>query len=381
MMRQNIFLIFAVFAICCYFFVNKIEENISIIPSKEELIQDFSFRKSSSSHKNKKENKEETENEHEILYEKRLPDFIIIGMQKCGTTVLKYFLEAHPKLIAPKLGEIHFFEKDWNFEQVRKKNFFKVKSSIQGKEWYLDKMPNASSELLIFEKTPDYMAVPIVAKRIFEMKPDMKLIVLTCDPVKRAFSNYLHLKSVKRPPYELAPGVQEVINSTFEEAILSSLTTSLGAPNVDVLFGKSQINEKKKNELKTIFNSYLDKFWEEERRFPMPASLLIRGHFTYFMKKWLQIFPSENFLTIDGNLLTAAPWKACSQVEEFLKIENFLNESHFTKENENSKFYCIKKLRKMKYCSIPGGKKGRTLSQNMTKEAENALVIFYDAIS
>ncbi len=123
MTRQNIFLIFAVFSICSYFFVNKIEENISIIPSKEELIQDFSFRKSSSSHKNKKENKEETENEHEILYEKRLPDFIIIGMQKCGTTVLKYFLEAHPKLIAPKLGEIHFFEKDWNFEQVTKKTF------------------------------------------------------------------------------------------------------------------------------------------------------------------------------------------------------------------------------------------------------------------
>ncbi|CBY07236.1 unnamed protein product [Oikopleura dioica] len=364
---NNLMAIAPVFSICCYFFVYQIEENISIIPSKEELIQDFSFRKSSSSHKTKKENKEETENEHEILYEKRLPDFIITGMQKCGTTVLKYFLEAHPKLITPKLGEIHFFEKDWNFEQ--------------GKEWYLDKMPNASPELLIFEKTPDYMAVPIVAKRIFEMKPDIKIIVLTCDPVKRAFSNYLHLKSVKRPPYEVAPGVQEVINSTFEEAILSAFTTSLGAPNADFLFGKSKINEKKKNELKTIFNSYLDKFWEEERRFPMPASLLIRGHFTYFMEKWLQIFPSENFLTIDGNLLTAAPWKACSQVEEFLKIENFFNESSFTKENENSKFYCIKKHRKMKYCSKPGGKKGRTLSQNMTKEAENALMIFYDAIS
>ena len=167
--------------------------------SKEISAKEFSFRKISSS---PEENKKRPENEAEIQYEKRMPDLIIIGMQKCGTTVLKYFLEAHPKLIAPTVGEIHFFEKDWNFEK--------------GKEWYLSQMPNAPPDSFILEKTPDYMAVPVVAKRIFEMKPDMKLVVVTCDPVKRTFSNYLHLKSITRPLNEVAPGVQTRVGKCLE---------------------------------------------------------------------------------------------------------------------------------------------------------------------
>ena len=186
--RQNILLVFSIFALCSYIFIDQIEENNL---SKEISSENFSFRKISRS---PDENKKKAENEAEIQYEKRMPDLIIIGMQKCGTTVLKYFLEAHPKLIAT-VGEVHFFEKDENFEK--------------GKEWYLSKMPNAPPDFLIIEKTPDYMAVPICAKRIFEMKPTMKLVVVTCDPVRRTFSNYLHLKSVKRPLNEIAPGVQD----------------------------------------------------------------------------------------------------------------------------------------------------------------------------
>ena len=159
--------------------------------SKEISAEKFEFRKISRS---PDENEKQRQNEEEPQYEKRMPDLIIIGMQKCGTTVLKYFLEAHPKLIAT-VGEVHFFEKDENFEK--------------GKEWYLGRMPNAPPDFFIIEKTPDYMAVPIVAKRIFEMKPEMKLVVVTCNPVKRTFSNYLHLKSVQRPINEIAPGVQD----------------------------------------------------------------------------------------------------------------------------------------------------------------------------
>ena len=113
----------------------------------------------------------------------------------------------------------------------------------------------------------------------------------------------------------------------------------------------------------------------------MPAGLLIKSYYSYLLKKWRKIFPPENILSINGNLLTAAPWAACSQVEKFLELEEFFDEDLFTNAEEDSKFYCIKQLRHKKYCSKPGGKKGRTLSQNMTEKIKQALTLFYDAIS
>ena len=139
-------------------------------------------------------------------------------------------------------------------------------------------MPSAGPDSLVFEKTPDYMAVPIVPKRIFEMKPDVKLIVATCDPVKRAFSNYLHLTSVERPIDEVAPGVQFVMNSTFDEAIFVALKNSIGEEKANLIFEKpEEINEKKREEIRETFTSFASKIWDDNKKFPMPEGLLGRA--------------------------------------------------------------------------------------------------------
>ena len=142
----------------------------------------------------------------------------------------------------------------------------------------MSEMPSAGPDTLVFEKTPDYMAVPIVPKRIFEIKPDVKLIVATCDPVKRAFSNYLHLTSVERPIDEIAPGVQLVINSTFEEAIFVALKNTIGEENAKILFEKpDEINDEKREEIKETFTSFASKIWDDNKKFPMPECLLGRA--------------------------------------------------------------------------------------------------------
>ena len=86
------------------------------MPDEEEK-GTFQFRETS-----KTQESVEEEVGQQKVYEKRLPDFIIIGMQKCGTTALKYYLEVHPNLLAPDRGEIHFFEKDGNFNKVMKRS-------------------------------------------------------------------------------------------------------------------------------------------------------------------------------------------------------------------------------------------------------------------
>ena len=61
---------------------------------------------------------------------RKFPDFIVIGMQKCGTTALQYFLNYHPQLKSPSEGELHFFEREGNYQK--------------GYEYYLNQMPFAA---------------------------------------------------------------------------------------------------------------------------------------------------------------------------------------------------------------------------------------------
>ena len=119
-MKENAVLLFSCLLLIAYFYINEIEEKLSEIMRKEKIkvpekAETFQFRETA-----KTQESVEGEVRQQKIYEKRLPDFIIIGMQKCGTTALKYYLGIHPNLLAPDRGEIHFFEKDTNFNKVRK---------------------------------------------------------------------------------------------------------------------------------------------------------------------------------------------------------------------------------------------------------------------
>lgn len=114
-----------------------------------------------------------------------LPDFIIIGAQKAGTTSLFEHLAEHPEIIPPNRKEIHFF--DGGLEPG-------IDTYKKGEKWYRAHFP-LKSELKsnkTFEASPLYLFNPLAAERISKMLPDVKLIVLLRNPVDRAVSQYFH---------------------------------------------------------------------------------------------------------------------------------------------------------------------------------------------
>lgn len=125
-----------------------------------------------------------------------IPDFLIVGTMKSGTSTLADYLRTHPNLhLAAK--EIHYFDRESNFEK--------------GPEWYASKLtvdcaPEKRANALFGEKTPTYSYDPKCAPRIAEVMPDAKLIWIFRDPVKRTFSNYLHYakKGADIVPFEVA---------------------------------------------------------------------------------------------------------------------------------------------------------------------------------
>ncbi|MDP6352913.1 MAG: sulfotransferase [Alphaproteobacteria bacterium] len=114
-----------------------------------------------------------------------LPDFIIIGAQKSGTTWLAWCLRQHPQLFLAS-DEIHFFDIDRHFSM--------------GPDWYRKHFTDAKEGQVVGEKTPDYLwnnekleiEPKDIAARIHKTLPNAKLIIILRDPVTRAISALNH---------------------------------------------------------------------------------------------------------------------------------------------------------------------------------------------
>ena len=123
-----------------------------------------------------------------------LPNFLIIGAQKAGTTWLLRQLRQHPEVFMPS-EEIHFFDKEHHY--------------TNGLSWYKQFFEGVTTESAIGEKTPDYCwtnqpgaegHLPNVHRNIYETLPDAKLILLVRNPVDRAVSAANHLIRTRRVP-------------------------------------------------------------------------------------------------------------------------------------------------------------------------------------
>lgn len=131
----------------------------------------------------------------------QLPDFIIGGAMKSGTTTMHAILNQHPDVFLPK-KELHFFDFD-NLFQHSAFNFFDTDKST----WIRNSMNNSPQKLWDnylsnFDKKEDYLkgedsttylASSIAAKRIAIQPKNIKLIFLLRHPTHRAYSQYFHL--------------------------------------------------------------------------------------------------------------------------------------------------------------------------------------------
>ena len=106
-----------------------------------------------------------------------VPDFLVVGAMKAGSTTLMDYLVSHQEVGIPN-EEINYFDKDSNFEK--------------GIDWYSKWFENFSNHKIVGEKTPAYCYEPKVVERIHQQNPAMKLVWILRNPVKRTYSNYWH---------------------------------------------------------------------------------------------------------------------------------------------------------------------------------------------
>jgi hypothetical protein len=123
-----------------------------------------------------------------------VPNFLIIGAMKSGTTSLWEFLRYHPEVFMPsRKKELHYFSQNWD----------------RGLEWYEGFFAGANGERAIGEACTTYTKYPLfsgVPERMAATLPDARLIYLVREPVERMRSEWQHLteQGIEKRPLEKA---------------------------------------------------------------------------------------------------------------------------------------------------------------------------------
>jgi sulfotransferase family protein len=196
-----------------------------------------------------------------------LPDFLILGAQKAGTTALYAYLRWHPEITGPSFKEVSFFDRHY----------------AKGEWWYRAHMPVRRGSL-VGEASPSYLFHPLAPERVSVMLPGARLIVLLRNPVDRAFSHYQHEVALGREPL------------SFEEAL-------------------DREEERMQGELDRMLRdpSYFSLAWWN-------YTYVARGRYAEQLERWFATVPREQLLVLFTEELSADTAATYRRVLDFLGV-------------------------------------------------------------
>jgi hypothetical protein len=208
-----------------------------------------------------------------------LPDYVIIGAAKAGTTSLFGWLSEHPFVEPACKKEVHYF--DYNH--------------FRGEDWYRTHFPlQADRErftaehgrpFITGEASPSYLSHQWAPRRLAQLVPNAKLLVAMRNPVDRAYSQFQMSRREQEEPME-----------SFMEAIAAE-EERLAPERARMLIDET-------------YNSWPIGCW----------SYLLRGRYAEQLEHWMGFFPREQFHFVTLEQLADAPQQALEGVHDFLGI-------------------------------------------------------------
>ncbi|MBE9117045.1 sulfotransferase [Lusitaniella coriacea LEGE 07157] len=128
------------------------------------------------------------------------PNFLIVGVQKAGTTSIYRYLKQHPQVYLSPVKETNFLEKDW--EQRIADGNSENSTKINTFEQYCQLFSGVEDEIALGEASPNYLFhYKTAIERIKRYVPDAKLIAVLRNPTERAHSDHLmHIRDAIGSP-------------------------------------------------------------------------------------------------------------------------------------------------------------------------------------
>jgi hypothetical protein len=123
-----------------------------------------------------------------------LPNFLIVGAEKCGTTSLYQYLKQHPDVYLPAKKELHYFAYDDIGKIARDPGGQSVLThACATREEYESYYRGIGAYAAVGEVSPSYFYFSQTSERLQSELDDPRIIIMLRDPVKKAHSQYMHL--------------------------------------------------------------------------------------------------------------------------------------------------------------------------------------------
>ncbi|MBE9125340.1 sulfotransferase [Coleofasciculus sp. LEGE 07092] len=129
-----------------------------------------------------------------------MPNFLIIGAAKSGTTAFYQYLKQHPQIYMSPVKEPHFFAFEGENLNFRGPRVTINQTSITNIEAYRDLFQSVSKEVAVGEASALYLYLPKAHERIKHYVPNAKLIAILRHPVDRAYASFMQLIRDEREP-------------------------------------------------------------------------------------------------------------------------------------------------------------------------------------
>jgi hypothetical protein len=220
-----------------------------------------------------------------------LPNLLIVGAQKAGTSALWSYLHGHPRVYLAPQKELRFFNRHYS----------------RGVDWYRDQFRGWSGQDVVGEATPNYLYFPEVPERIAATLSPVKLIFLFRDPTRRAYSNYWHNVWLGREYLSFEEAVER-------EAERLQLSDRYGTP-----YWRWTYSYVDKGRYARQLQPYLERFDRSQMLFLLFEELVRRPEAT--------MEGVYSFLGIDGQTLPALSEEAknTTWIHRSLALQKFVN--------------------------------------------------------
>ncbi|MEN8241471.1 MAG: sulfotransferase domain-containing protein [Chloroflexota bacterium] len=205
-----------------------------------------------------------------------MPDFLMIGAHKGGSTSFYDYIVQHPQVLRIYKKAPKYFDHNYHQPEL----------------WYRSHFPpvwkRREGNTMVGEASQDTIFHPQAPKRVFELVPQVKLIVLLRNPVDRAYSHYHHLKRLG----------QETVS--FEE-VLKLEPGRLG----NVI---EELSQNKDSDMHHFMNH----------------SYMARGLYVEQLERWFEYFPREQFFIDTSENFYADTAGVYQKIIKFLGLPEWL---------------------------------------------------------
>ncbi|CAG9538717.1 unnamed protein product [Cercopithifilaria johnstoni] len=211
-----------------------------------------------------------------------LPNMLIVGPQKTGSTALATFLNLHP----------NFSSNDpvpSSFEELQ---FFGGPNYFRGLHWYMDQFRSKIDHLIVFEKSATYFDNPDAPRTSAALLPKAEIVIILLDPAMRAHSWYQHMRA-RNDTTAMTYELNEILDANISSVLLRRLRNRCISP----------------------------------------------GRYMHHLEHWLDYYPSTQIHLVDGEQLRTDPVAAVTNLVDALHAPKFAF-SDLIKFDDRKGFFC-----------------------------------------